>query len=80
MSYLFSRCCIKTAEYYAEHLGGMIPIVLVTEDIQVHHFISISNYFVQLIFTEKVFVIHFAYKKVTFLNYFLSFEISYCLK
>ncbi|GFX84222.1 DIS3-like exonuclease 1 [Trichonephila clavipes] len=31
-----NKCCVRAAEFYAEHLNGIIPIILISENIEVY--------------------------------------------
>lgn len=37
------RCCIKSAEYYTEHLKGAIPVVLISENVKEYEAMLNSN-------------------------------------
>ncbi|GFQ64481.1 DIS3-like exonuclease 1 [Trichonephila clavata] len=31
-----NKCCVRAAEFYAEHLNGIIPIILISENVEVY--------------------------------------------
>ncbi|GFT82179.1 DIS3-like exonuclease 1 [Nephila pilipes] len=32
----FTKCCVQAAEFYAEHLNGIIPIILISENVETY--------------------------------------------